>query len=89
MRKSKFTEEQVVALLREAERGEKSIEALCRDRGIAAQTFYRWRQKYGGVDVKDLKRMRGLERENARLKRIVGEMALDNAALKELTAKKW
>ncbi len=89
MRKSKFTEEQVVALLREAERGEKSIEALCRDRGIAAQTFYRWRQKYGGVDVKDLKRMRELERENARLKRIVGEMALDNAALKELTAKKW
>lgn len=89
MRKSKFTEEQVVALLREAEKGEKSIEALCRDRGIAAQTFYRWRRKYGGVDTKDLKRMRELERENARLKRIVGEMALDNAALKELTAKKW
>lgn len=89
MRKSKFTEEQVVGLLREAEKGEKSIEALCRERGIAAQTFYRWRQKYGGVDVKDLKRMRELERENARLKRIVGEMALDNAALKELTAKKW
>jgi len=89
MRKSKFTEEQVVALLREAEKAEKSIEALCRDRGITAQTFYRWRRKYGGVDTKDLKRMRELERENARLKRIVGEMALDNAALKELTAKKW
>lgn len=89
MRKSKFTEEQVVALLREAEKGEQSIEALCRDRGIAAQTFYRWRQKYGGVDAKDLKRMRELERENTRLKRIVGEQALDIAALKELTAKKW
>ena len=89
MRKSKFTEEQVVALLREAEKGEKSIEALCRDKGIAAQTFYRWRRKYGGVDTKDLKRMRELERENARLKRIVGEMALDNAALKELASKKW
>ncbi len=89
MRKSKFTEEQVVALLREAEKGEKSIEALCREKGIAAQTFYRWRRKFGGVEVKDLKRMRELERENARLKRIVGEMALDNAALKELASKKW
>ena len=62
MRKGKFTEEQVVAWLREAERGEKSIEALCREKRIVAQTFYRWRQKYGGVDVKDLKRMRELER---------------------------
>lgn len=89
MRKSKFTEEQVVALLREAEKGEKSIEAICRDKGIAAQTFYRWRRKYGGVDTKDLKRMRELERENARLKRIVGEQALDISALKELASKKW
>lgn len=89
MRKSKFTEEQVVALLREAEKCEKSIEALCREKGITAQTFYRWRKKYGGVEAKDLKRMRELERENARLKRIVGEQALDIAALKELTSKKW
>jgi len=89
MRKSKFTEEQVVALLREAEKGEKSIEALCREKGIAGQTFYRWRRKFGGVEVKDLKRMRELERENTRLKRIVGEQALDISALKELTSKKW
>lgn len=89
MRKSKFTEEQVVALLREAEKAEKSVEALCKERGITPQTFYRWRKKYGQVEVKDLKRMRELERENARLKRIVGELALDNAALKELAAKKW
>ena len=89
MRKSKFTEEQVVALLREAERGEKAIESLCRERGITTQTFYRWRKKYGGVEVKDLKRMRELERENHRLKRLVGELALDNAALKELNSKKW
>ena len=89
MRKSKFTEEQVVALLREAEKGEKTIEGLCREKGIAAQTFYRWRRKFGGVEVKDLKRMRELERENTRLKRIVGEQALDISALKELTSKKW
>jgi putative transposase len=89
MRKSKFTEEQVVALLREAEKAEKPIEALCREKGISGQTFYRWRKKYGGVDTKDLKRMRELERENARLKRLVGEQALDIALLKELNGKKW
>ena len=89
MRKSKFTEEQVVGLLREAEKGEQSIEALCRSQGVTPQTFYRWRHKYGGVETKDLKRMRELERENSRLKRIVGELVLDNAALKELTSKKW
>jgi putative transposase len=89
MRKSKFTEEQIVALLREAEKAEKSIEALCREQGVTPQTFYRWRHKFGGVEVKDLKRMRELERENTRLKRIVGEQALDIAALKDLNAKKW
>jgi putative transposase len=76
-------------LLREAEKGEQSIEALCRGQGITSQTFYRWRHKYGGVETKDLKRMRELERENSRLKRIVGEQALDIAALKDLTSKKW
>lgn len=89
MRKSKFTEEQVVALLREAEKAERPVEALCREKGISAQTFYRWRKKYGGVETKDLKRMRELERENSRLKRLVGEQALDIALLKELNAKKW
>ena len=65
MRKSLFTEEQIVALLREAEKSEKSIEALCREKGVTAQTFYRWRRKYGGVDAKDLKHMKVLERERA------------------------
>jgi putative transposase len=59
------------------------------DRGITEQTFYRWRKKYGGVEPQDLKRMKELEKENSRLKRIVGELALDVAALKELNAKKW
>ena len=89
MRQSKFTEEQIVALLREAEKGEKSVQALVKDRGISEQTFYRWRNKYGGVDTKDLKRLRELEKENQRLKHIVGELTLDNAALKALNAKKW
>jgi putative transposase len=89
MRQSKFTEEQIVALLREAEKGEQSVQALAKDRGISEQTFYRWRNKYGGVDTKDLKRMRELEKENQRLKHIVGELTLDNAALKALNAKKW
>jgi putative transposase len=89
MRKSKFSEEQIIVLLREAEKGEKPIEALCREKAVTAQTFYRWRRKYGGVDVKDLKHMKVLERENSRLKRIVGEQALDIAALKALAKKKW
>lgn len=89
MRISKFTEEQIVALLREAEKGEQTIQALAKDRGITEQTFYRWRKKYGGVEAQDLKRMRELEKENSRLKRIVGELSLDVAALKELNAKKW
>jgi len=89
MRQSKFTEEQIVALLREAEKGELTIQALAKDRGITEQTFYRWRKKYGGVEAQDLKRMRELEKENGRLKRIVGELSLDVAALKELNAKKW
>ncbi|MGA2083056.1 MAG: transposase [Holophaga sp.] len=89
MRQSNFTEEQIVALLREAEKGEQTIEALAKAKGISEQTFYRWRKKYGGVDAKDLKRMKELEKENASLKRIVGELTLDLAAVKALNAKKW
>ena len=65
MRQSKFTEEQIVALLREAEKGEQTIEVLTKAKGISEQTFYRWRKKYAGVDAKDLKRMKELEKEGS------------------------
>ena len=88
MRTSKFTEEQIVGLLREAEKGEQTVDALCRSRGITAQTFYRWRKKYGGVEVSDVRHMRQLEKENAQLKRLLAERELDIAALKTVLRKK-
>lgn len=88
MRTSKFTEEQIVGLLREAEKGEEKLEALCRACGITAQTFYRWRKKYGGIEVSDLRKMRQLERENAQLKQLLAERELDIAALKAVVRKK-
>lgn len=88
MRKSRFTEEQIVALLREQEAGVRT-EELCRRAGISQQTFYRWKAKYGGLDVGDAQRLRALEDENRRLKRLVADMALDNAALKDVLSKNW
>jgi putative transposase len=89
MRKSKFTEEQIVGLLREAEKGERTVSSLCRERGITVQTYYRWRKTYGGIEVSDVRKLRRVERENARLKQVVGQLMLDNAALKALISKKW
>jgi putative transposase len=88
MRTSKFTEEQIVSLLREAEKGEQTLDALCRVRGITVQTYYRWRKKYGGIEVSDVRHMRQLERENAQLKRLLAERELDIAALKTILRKK-
>jgi putative transposase len=88
MRTSKFTEEQIVGLLREAEKGEQTIDTLCRVRGITVQTFYRWRKKFGGIEVSDVRHMRQLERENSQLKRLLAERELDIAALKALVRKK-
>ena len=88
MKTSTFTEEQIVQILREAEMGEHSISSICRARGIAENTFYTWRKKYGGVDVTAIKRLRELEQENARLKRLLAERDLELDVVKEVLAKK-
>ena len=88
MKQSKFTEEQIIAILRQAEQGDATIATVCRAHGVSENTFYKWRQKYGGADVSAVKRLRELEQENARLKRLVAEQALAQEALKELLAKR-
>jgi putative transposase len=88
MRVSRFSEEQIIHLLQQAERREQSIGMLCRAHGITETTFYRWRQKFGGITVADAQRLRELEKENARLKRLLAERDLEVDALKALLAKK-
>ncbi len=88
MRKSRFSEDQIVGILKEYAIGE-GAGTLCRRHGISQQTLYRWRQKYDGLEGQDLRRLKALEEENARLKRLVAEQALDNQALKELLRKNW
>ncbi len=87
MRKSRFTESRVVAILKEADAGMK-VSDVCRKHGISDATYYKWKSKYGGMEASDLKRNRELEAENAQLKRMYAELALDNAAMKDLIAKK-
>jgi putative transposase len=88
MRGTRYSEEQIVALLKEQERGVPT-EELCRRTGISQQTFYRWKAKYGGLELGDAQKLKGLEDENRRLKRLVADLALDNAALKDVLAKNW
>ena len=88
MRKSRFTEEQKIAVVQQAVAGAKITE-LCRKHGITETTFYRWRAKYDGFQVSDAKRYRVLEDENRRLKKLVADLSLDNAMLKDVVGRKW
>ena len=86
MRTSKFTETQIVSILKQADAGV-PVKDICRQAGISTATYYQWKSKYGGLEASELRRVKELEAENAKLKRMYAEMALDNAALKDLIAK--
>ena len=86
MRKSRFSEEQIIAILAEQERGMATAE-VCRRHGISQNTFYKWKAKFGGIDVSDARKLKTLESENARLKKLLADAMLDNAVLKDLLGK--
>jgi putative transposase len=88
VKNSRFSEEQIIGILKQSEAGAKTSE-LCRQHGISTATFYGWRSKYGGLEVSEAKRLKQLEEENAKLKRIVADQALDITMLKDLVGKKW
>jgi putative transposase len=88
MRRSRFSEEQIIAILKEQEAGVPTAD-VCRRHGVSGATFYKWKAKFGGLEVSEAKRLRQLEDENAKLKKLLAEAMLDNAMLKEITVKKW
>lgn len=88
MKRSKYTDEQILAIVKEGEAGRK-VADLCRTHGINEQTYYRWKAKYGGMELSEMQRLKQLEDENRRLKHIVAEQTLDIQALKAVVAKKW
>ena len=88
MSKKRFTEEQIVNILKESAAGIKAQE-LCRKYNVSSNTFYKWRQKYSGMELSDVRRLKALEEENRRLKHIVADLTLDNQALKAINSKNW
>ena len=88
MKRNRFTEEQIIGVLKEHEVGAKTSD-LCRKHRISEATFYNWKSKYGGMDISEAKRLKALETENGKLKRLLADAMLDNAALKDLLSKKW
>lgn len=88
MKRNRFTEEQIIGILREDEAGAKTAD-ICRKHGMSEATLYNWKAKFGGMDVSEAKRLRALEEENRKLKKLLAEAMLDQAALKELLSKKW
>ena len=88
MKRNRFNEEQIIGILREQENGLGTAD-VCRKHGISSATFYKWKAKYGGLQVSDARRLRTLEDENGKLKKLLAEVMLDNAILKDVAAKKW
>lgn len=88
MKRSRFSEEQIIAMINEQEAGSPTAE-VCRKYGISSASFYKYKAKYGGMDVSDARKLKALEEENAKLKKLLAEQMLDNAMLKDINSKKW
>lgn len=88
MKRKRFSEEQIIRILKEGE-AVGNVRKVCRQHNISEQTYYRWRNKFGGMDVSEVKRLKGLEKENTELKKLVAELTLDNRMLKDVVSKKW
>ena len=88
MKRSRFSEEQIIGILKEQEAGMSTAD-VCRKHGVSSATFYKWKARYGGLEVSDARRLKALEDENAKLKKLLAEAMLDNAVLKDLASKKW
>jgi putative transposase len=88
MKRSRFSEEQIISILKEQESGGRTVD-VCRKYGVSGATFYKWKAKYGGMEVSEAKRLKALEDENAKLKKLLAEAMLDNAMLKDIASKKW
>ena len=88
MKRSRFTDEQIIGILKQHESGVSTAD-VCRDHGISSATFYKWKAKFGGLEVSDARRLKALEEENAKLKKLLAEQMLDNAMLRDVASKKW